>query len=179
MTLCSFNRAVQMSAATMNLCPVCLLPYASARPGELNCVSPQALRGPSHAQWSSMGSSRHYTAQLSLIVGQQSAFKRAFKIHYLRRLRKNHSMAMTGKDQFAIGDIVLIADLSISQKQAPYPAVGIVERFVDDLHAQAVVRYGGGRVVDRPLALLTKLAPATENILDKGGHVRPVHPRRQ
>ena len=115
-----------------------------------------------------MGSSRHYTAQLSLIAGQQSAFKKAFKVHYLRRLRKNHSMAVTGKDQFAIGYIVLITDLSISQKQAPYPAVGIVERFVDDLHAQAVVRYGGGRVVDRPLALLTKLVPATESILNEG-----------
>ena len=88
-------------------------------------------------------------------------------------------MAVTGKDQFAIGDIVLIADLRISQKQAPYPAVGIIERFVDNLHAQAVIRYGGGRVVDRPLALITKLVPATENILDKGGHVQPVHPRSQ
>ena len=58
MTLCSFNRVVQMSCHVMNLRPVCLLPYSSARPRELNCVSPQALRGPSHAEWTSMGA-RH------------------------------------------------------------------------------------------------------------------------
>ena len=56
----------------------------------------------------------------------------------------------------------------LSLKQAPYPAVGVITSFVDELHAQAVVRYGGGRVVDRPLALLVKLVPATEQILEKG-----------
>ena len=152
----------------MNLRPVVLLPYAAATPGELTCTSPQALRGPGHAQWTKLGASRHYAGQMAIIAGQQVAFKRAFKTHYMKRLRLNHSMAVTGRDQFDIGDVVLVTDLSSSQGQAPYPVVGVISSFVDQLHAQAVVRYGAGRTVDRPLALLVKLVPATEQILEEG-----------
>ena len=60
------------------------------------------------------------------IAGQQAAFKKAFKVHYLKRLRKNHHMATDGKGQFAVGDIVLLAGLSASKKQPPFPALGII-----------------------------------------------------
>ena len=153
MTVTSFHRAVQMSCSQMNLRPVILLPPGAAEPGELLCASPSSLRGPSHAQWTPLGAARHYAGQMAVVAGQQTAFKRAFKMHYLQKLRYNHNMATSGKNQFSQGDIVLICDLSSAQGQSPHPVVGRIKNFVDPLNAQAVVAYGAGRTVDRPLHL--------------------------
>ena len=97
-----------------------------------------------------------------------SISSQANKVHYLKRLRKNHHMATDGKGQFAVGNIVLIADFRASKKQPPFPALGIIQEFTDPLQGQAVIRYVGNRVVDRPLALLTRLVPAEESILSQG-----------
>ena len=78
-------------------------------------------------------------------------------------------MAVTGKDQFSQGDIVLICDLSSSQGQNPHPVVGRIKEFLDPLHAQAVIAYGAGRTVDRPLQLLVKLVSAEEQERNKEG----------
>ena len=64
MTAPSFTKAVQMSTYTLNLRPVILLPLGASHPGELTCVSPQALRGPNHAEWLATGRSQQYTGQL-------------------------------------------------------------------------------------------------------------------
>ena len=127
MTVCSFHRAVSMSVSMMNLRPVVLLPYGAADPGELNCASPSSLRGPSHAQWTPLGASRHYAGQMAVVAGQQTAFKRAFKTHYLKTLRSNHNMATTGKDQFSVNDVVMICNLSSAQGQSPHPVVGRIK----------------------------------------------------
>ena len=168
MTVCTFHRAVQMSVALMNLRPVVLIPGGSADPGELVCASPSSLRGPSHAQWTPLGASRHFTGQMAIVAGQQMSFKRAFKTYYVKRLMLNHNMATTGKDQFSVGDIVMVSDLSSSQGQNPHPVVGIIKKFVDPLHAQAVIAYGAGRSVDRPLQLLVKLVAAEEQVPEQG-----------
>jgi len=168
MTVCSFQRAVSMSVSMMNLRPVVLLPYGAADPGELNCASPSSLRGPSHAQWTPLGASRHYAGQMAVVAGQQTAFKKAFKKHYLRCMYKNHNMATTGKDQFNVNDVVMICDLSSTQGQSPHPAVGRIKAFLDPLHAQAIIAYGAGRTVDRPLQLLVKLVGAEEQIPEEG-----------
>ena len=78
-------------------------------------------------------------------------------------------MAVTGKDQFSQGDVVLICDLSSSQGQNPHPVVGRIKEFLDPLHAQAVIAYGAGRTVDRPLQLLVKLVSAEEQGRNKEG----------
>ena len=167
-TSVSFARVVQLSAATMNPCSICILPYAAARPGELLCASPQSHRGPDHAQWTSMGAARHYTGQLNVIASQQASFKKAFKIHYKRRLRKTHHMAADGMRQFAVGDIVFMADFFASDRQPPYPVLGLIHDFMDPLQAQAVVHYGAGRTVNRALLLLTRLVPAQQQIKTQG-----------
>ena len=96
------------------------------------------------------------------------SFKRAFKTYYAKRLMLNHSMATTGKNQFSVGDVVLVSDLSSSQGQSPHPVVGIIKEFVEPLLAQAVIVYGAGRTVDRPLQLLVKLVAAEEQIPKEG-----------
>ena len=55
--------------------------------------------------------------------------KKAFKIHYTRNLRRTHNMLADGKKQFAVGDVVVISDLSISKRQPPYPVLGVVQEF--------------------------------------------------
>ena len=158
-----------MSVSMMNLRPVVLLPYGAAEPGELNCASPSSLRGPSHAQWTPLGASRHYAGQMAVVAAQQQSFKRAFKTYYLKRLMLNHNMAVTGKDQFSVNDVVMICDLSSSQGQNPHPVVGRIREFVDDLNAQAVIAYGDGRTVDRPLASIVRLVTAEEQGRNKEG----------
>ena len=114
-----------------------------------------------------MGSARHYTGQLNIIAHQQAAFKKAFKIHYTRRLRQNHHMATDGM-KWQAGDVVMISDLSASDRQPPYPVLGIIHEFMDQLHAQAVVHYGAGKTVNRPLSLLTRLVPVEDQIPAQG-----------
>ena len=77
-------------------------------------------------------------------------------------------MAVTGRDQFSVGDVVLVSDLSSSQGQSPHPVVGVISSFVNPLHAQAMITYGAGRTVDRPLQLLVKLVSAGEQIPEQG-----------
>ena len=77
-------------------------------------------------------------------------------------------MATTGKDQFSVNDVVMICDLSSAQGQSPHPVVGRIKEFMDPLHAQAVVAYGAGRTVDRPLQLLVKLVGAEEQVPEEG-----------
>ena len=61
MTGTSFTRVIQLSVSMINLRPVILLPYDAAKPGELTVLSPQALRGPDHAQYVALASTRHFT----------------------------------------------------------------------------------------------------------------------
>ena len=51
-------------------------------------------------------------------------------------------MLADGKKQFAVGDVVVVSDLSISKRQQLYPVLGIIQKFMDPLHAQAVVLDG-------------------------------------
>ena len=47
--------------------------------------------------------------------------------------------------------------------------VGRIKEFLDPLHAQAVIAYGAGRTVDRPLQLLVKLVSAEEQERNQEG----------
>ena len=125
----------------MNLRPVILLPEHASKPGELLSVSPTALRGPDHGEWSSLGKARNYSGQMAILAKQKEAFKRAFKIHYTRRVRKTHNMQQKGKG-FSEGDVVMILDLSASERQPPYPQLGVINKFMDPLNSQAVIHYG-------------------------------------
>ena len=104
MTATSFTRAVKMSASTINLRPVILLPPGASHPGELTCVLPQALRGPDYVQWLATGYSQQYSAQLAIVARQQEAFKRAWRTHYTRRLRRLYNMVESNAT-FQIGDV--------------------------------------------------------------------------
>ena len=77
-------------------------------------------------------------------------------------------MAADGMRQFAVGDIVLMADFFASDRQPPYPVLGLIHDFMDPLQAQAVVHYGAGRTVNRQLLLLTRLVPAQQQIKTQG-----------
>ena len=72
---------------------------------------------------------------------------------------------------FAEGDVVLILDLSFSPRQPPFPALGVIHRFLDNLKGQVEIRYNfkNGRysTVNRPLSLISNLVSATEKIPEK------------
>ena len=162
MTAISFTRAVQMSTSTLNLRPVILLPPGSSNPGELTCVSPQALRGPDHAEWQGAGRSQKYSVQLAIVARQQEAFKHAWKLHYTRRLRRRHNMAEENI-QFSVNDTVLITDLSAADGQNPFPRMGVIKSFMDSGEGQAVIRYGGaGNMARSCNRLLSKLVLLVE-----------------
>ena len=171
MSAISFTRVVQLSVATMNPRPIILLPQDASKTGELNCVSPQALGGPDHSEWSSMGKARHYAGHLSIIAQQQESFKRCFKVHYTRRLRKTHNMAVH-RAGFSVGDAVMILDLSASDRQPLLVQLEIIHKFMDPQQAQAVIHYGRKngcvKVVNRPLSLISKLKSATYKIPTQG-----------
>ena len=172
MTVTSFTRVIQLAISTVNLRPVILLPYDSANPGELTVISPQALRGPDHAQYVSLAKAHHYTGQAAIVAQQQLSFAKKWKIFYTARLRKTHSMAQDGIEggDFKEGDVCLIMDLSSSHNQNPFPQLGIITGFRGP--GQAELRYGfkDGRfkTVNRPLSKLSKLVSAHDQIPPTG-----------
>ena len=93
MTQISFVRAVQMSVHTVNLRPVCLLPHDAATPGELNAVSPTALRGPDSAGYPALARSRDFTGQMACLQKQQESFRQKWRTFYTKVIRKTHNMA--------------------------------------------------------------------------------------
>ena len=97
MTQISFVRAVQMSVHTVNLHPVCLLPHDAATPGELNAVSPTALRGPDSAGWPALGRSRDFTGQMACLQKQQESFRQKWRTFYTKVIRQTHNMAQNGE----------------------------------------------------------------------------------
>ena len=68
-------------------------------------------------------------------------------------------MAMDGL-KWKVGDIVLLSDLSASDRQPPFPQLGVIHDWMNPLQSQAIVYYdrSGGHVktVNRPLSLLTR-----------------------
>ena len=142
MTGTSFTGVIQLSVSTINLRPVILLPYDAAKPEELTVLSPQSLRGPDHALYVALASTRHFTGQAAIIAQQQESFAKNWKIFYTTRLRRTHSMAQNELEGggFTIGDIVLILDLFSSQGQNPFPQLGIIHAFLAP--GQAELHYG-------------------------------------
>ena len=73
---------------------------------------------------------------------------------------------------FSEGDVVMILDLSASERQPPYPQLGVINKFMDPLNSQAVIHYGhkNGRykVVNRPLSLISKLVSGAATIPKQG-----------
>ena len=55
-------------------------------------------------------------------------------------IRKTRNMAQK-EEGFSVNDVVLILDLSISNHQPPFPALGIVKKFIDKEHGQAEIHY--------------------------------------
>ena len=108
---------------------------------------------------------------MAILAKQQEAFKRAFKIHYTRRVRKTHNMQQQGTG-FSEGDIVMILDLSASERQPPFPQLGVINKFMDPLNSQAVIHYGHKngqyKVVNRPLSLISKLVSGAATIPKQG-----------
>ena len=80
-------------------------------------------------------------------------------------------MAQTRKG-FAVGDAVLILDLSVTHRQPPFPALGIVKKFLDKENGQAEIHYnfkdGRHSVVNRPLSLISKIVSVTKDISQQG-----------
>ena len=85
---------------------------------------------------------RNYWGQLGVVAQQQQTFKKMWKIHYSRRLCHTHRMLQQGN--CTMNDIVLIHDLSISDRQPPYPRLGRIQSFMDELKDQAIISYGEG-----------------------------------
>ena len=172
MTVTSFTRVVQLAISTVNLRPVILLPYDAAKPGELTVLSPQALRGPDHAQYVAVARARHFTGQAAIVAQQQQSFAKKWQIFYTARLRRTHSMAQNELEGggFKKGDVCLIMDLSSSQGQSPFPQLGIIHAFLGP--GQAVLHYGFKeghfKSVNRPLSKLSKLVYANEQIPPEG-----------
>ena len=73
---------------------------------------------------------------------------------------------------FQIGDVVLIADLSASDGQNPFSRLGLITEWMDNLHAQAVICYGGAgnkaRTCNRPLSKMIQLVPVKETVPEAG-----------
>ena len=80
-------------------------------------------------------------------------------------------MAQTGEG-FAVGDMVLILDLSVTLRQPPFPALGTISKFLNKEKGQAEINYnfknGRHSVVNRPLSLISKIVSATEDIPPQG-----------
>ena len=80
-------------------------------------------------------------------------------------------MAQTGKG-FSVGDVVMILDLSVTHRQPPFPALGILKKFLDKENGQAEIHYnfkdGRYSVVNRPLSLISKIVSATVDIPPQG-----------
>ena len=177
MTVTSFTRVVQLSVSTLSLHTVILLPYDAVKPGELTVLSPQALRGPDHAQYVALARARHFTGQAAIIAQQQQSFAKKWKIFYTARLRRTHSMAQNELEGggFTIGDIVLILDLSSSQGQNPFPQLGIIHAFLAP--GQAELHYGSKegrlRTVNRPLSKLSKLEKPMNRSRQRGCYLIP------
>ena len=167
MTPISFVPAVQMSVYTVNLRPVCLIPYEAASPGELNAVSPTALRGPDSAGWPALGRSRDFTGQMACLQKQQESFRHKWRTFYSKVVRRTQK-----GEGFSVNDVVLILDLSITNRQPPFPALGIVKKFIDKEHGQAEIHYNfkGGchSVVNRPIFLISKIVSSTDVIPPQG-----------
>ena len=68
------------------------------------------------------------------------------------------------------GDVVLIHDLSNdSGRRPPYPVLGRIENFMTEQRGQAWIRYGDPpRYVSRPMALLTRVTGAADEISPDG-----------
>ena len=160
-----------MSVHTVNLRPVVLMPYEAANPGELTAISPTALRGPDSAGWPALGRSRNFTGQIACISKQQESFKQKWRTFYSKVVRRTHNMAQTGEG-FSVGDVVMILDLSVTHRQPPFPALGILKKFLDKENGQAEIHYnfkdGRHSVVNRPLSLISKIVSATEDIPPQG-----------
>ena len=50
-------------------------------------------------------------------------------------------MAMNGED-WNIGDVVLILDPSASDRQPPFPQLGLIHDWMDTEKSQAIIHYG-------------------------------------
>ena len=142
LTAVSFTLCVNMSQAQMNLRPIKILGRDVSFPSELTAVSPSPLRGLNHYQWMGLCLARNYWGQLGVVAQQQQTFKKMWKIHYSRRLCHTHRMLQQGN--CTMNDIVLIHDLSISDRQPPYPRLGRIQSFMDELKDQAIISYGEG-----------------------------------
>ena len=97
-----------MSTSTLILRLVILLPPGSSNPGELTCVSPQALCGPTMLSGDGLGVA---STTLAILACQQEAFKQARRLHYARRLRRLIKMSEENT-QFSVNDIILITNHS-------------------------------------------------------------------
>ena len=105
---------------------------------------------------------------MAIIAAQQKNFKKFWKMHYTRRLRSTHNMPQEGTWQEE--DVVLIHDLSNdSGRRPPYPVLGKIEKFLTEQRGQAWIRYGDPpRYVSRPMALLTRVTGAADEIAPDG-----------
>ena len=152
----------------MNLRSLCLLPPGAAYPEELTAVSPTALRGPSHAEWTAMAASKNYTGKAAILAHQQSTFKKQWTTHYTKTMRSNHGLAEKGT--FEVNDIVLILELAGANG-----IMGKLERiqsFMDKLKGQAIISYQNSALkssqVNQSIGSLVKLVSSTDNIQEKG-----------
>ena len=54
----------------------------------------------------------------------------------------------------------------------PFPRLGLITGWMDDLHAQVVIRYGGAgnnaRTCNRPLSKMVQLVPAKQTVPEAG-----------
>jgi hypothetical protein len=167
LTVTSFGRACRLSAEMLNKRPIVLLPSDSSNPDELLTCSPTSLRGPSNCAWMSMAAGRDYTGQASEIHRQQVRFRRAWLIHYSRRLRSNSKMATEGPG-WGVGSIVMITDMaSPSGRDHPFPRLAKITSWLDDKKSQAELKMSSG-VINRPVGSLILLVGADEQVPSTG-----------
>ena len=80
-------------------------------------------------------------------------------------------MAQIGEG-FAVGDMVLILDLSVTHRQPPFPALGTINKFLGKEKGQAEIHYnfknGRHSVVNRLLSSISRIVSATDDIPQQG-----------
>ena len=143
------------------------MPPTLADPEELMTLSPSAIRGPSDAEWFSLGQSRDYRGQHALQAQALNRFKKYWQIWYVKRLRTVGKLT-DAVSPLKLGEVVLITDLkSTSIRSNPHLAVGRISVFMDNDRSQAITSYAGGSV-NRPIESLVVLVRKDEQIDEKG-----------
>ena len=111
-----------------------------------------------------MAGGRDFTGQAAEIHRQQVRFRKAWLVHYVKKMRSNCKMATSGP-AWGLGSVVMVTDMaSPSGRDHPFPRLARIIDWMDDKHSQAVLSIG----VNRPVGALVLLVGADEQVPNTG-----------